>query len=312
MQEKQFYPYRSLFWPVVLIGFGVIMLLANLDLIPMPSLRMLLRLWPLALIVLGLDILVGRRSPLIGALIGLGAVALVILLFFSTSVLDVVPSVERKTIPLTTPLGNTSSAEVTLDLERYPSTIDSSVNSDELFDAVLETYTDVDYSVRGDQRKTIDLKPVDSSAFDLDWTFTLPRDMTWEIGLSPEIPLDLTIDVGSGSASLDLANLMLDELYVDGGSGSTDLLIPAGQAIYPVDVNGGSITCSSRGAGAASWLYWEETLFGRVRPGLSGLSSTRMWSGLPSRRLAVESGAGFSRVRVPCPALRRNGPDCSG
>lgn len=240
MEDHQSYSYRSFFWPIVLIGFGAIMLLANLDLIPMPSVRMLVRLWPLALIILGLDILVGRRSPFIGALIGIGAVALVIMFLYMVPVLDFIPTVEPKTLPINTPLGNTTSAEVTLELERYTTTIDSSIESDDLFDAVLETYTDVNYVARGGQRKTIDLNPVDSSAFDFDWTLTSTRDMTWEIRLSPEVPLDLSVDVGSGSASLDLFDLMLDELKVDGGSGSTDLMIPAGSSLYPVDVNGGS------------------------------------------------------------------------
>jgi hypothetical protein len=240
MEENQPYRYRSFFWPIVLIGLGTIMLLANLGLIPMPSMRMLVRLWPLALIILGLDLLIGRRSPLLGALIGLAAVALVILFFYAAPVLDIVPTVERKTIPLNTPLENTSSAKVTLDLERYATTIDASVDSDDLFDAVLETYTDVDYVARGGERKTIKLEPTDSSTFDLDWINNPTRDMTWEIGLSPEVPLELAVDVGSGSASLDLFDLMLEELKVDGGSGSTDLMIPAGSLRYPVDVNGGS------------------------------------------------------------------------
>ncbi len=240
MEKNSTYRYRSFFWPIVLIGFGVIMLLANLDIIPAPSIRMLVRLWPLALIILGLDLLIGRRSPLIGALIGLVAVALVILYFFMAPVLDLAPSVERKTVPINTPLGNTSSAEIKLDLERYATTIDSAVDSDALFEAVLETYTDVKYTARGGQRKSIDLHPVDSSLFDLDWSVATTRDMTWEIGLSPEVPLDLSVDVGSGSAALNFFGLMLDELQVDGGSGSTDLMIPAGSSRYPVDVNGGS------------------------------------------------------------------------
>lgn len=240
MDERHPYRYRSFFWPIVLIGIGVIMLLANMDLLPTPSIRLLLRLWPLALVVLGLDILVGRRSPIIGALIGLGAIALVVALLYLAPSLDLEPTIERKTLNLNTPLGDTTSAEVTLDLERYTTTIDSSVDSDDLFDAVLETYTDVDYIARGGQQKTIDLNPVDSIDFDFDWTTSSTRDMTWEIGLSPEVPLALSIDVGSGSAALNLFDLMLTELRVDGGSGSTDLVLPSASSRYPVDVSGGS------------------------------------------------------------------------
>lgn len=240
MEDKPSFQYRSFFWPIVLIGVGIIMLMANLDLIPTPSLRLLIQLWPLALVVLGLDILVGRRSPILGALIGLGAVGLVIVLIYMAPALDIVPTVERKTIPLNAPLGNTSSAEVSLNLERYASTINASIGSDDLFDAVLETYTDVEYSLRGDQRKIINLKPIDSSNPDFDWFNIATSDMTWEIGLSPEIPLDLSVDVGSGSASLALFDLTLSELRVDGGSGSTDLAIPASSSRYPVTVEGGS------------------------------------------------------------------------
>ena len=240
MEERNSYGYRSFFWPIVLIGIGVIMLMANLDLIPAPSLRLLVRLWPLALVVLGLDILIGRRSPILGALIGLGAIALIVLLLYAAPDIGLEPDFERKTLTFNEPLGSARSAEIAVDLERYATTVGSDVDSVDLFNAVLETYTDADYSAHGDQRKTIDLKPVDSSNFGFDWTVASTRNMRWEIGLSPELPLDLFVDVGSGSASLDLFDLMLTELRVDGGSGSTNLAIPKGDASYPVDVNGGS------------------------------------------------------------------------
>ena len=62
--------YRSLFWPLVLIGVGVIWLLGNLGVISWTNLTVLFRLWPLLLIAIGLDLLIGRQSPAIGALIG--------------------------------------------------------------------------------------------------------------------------------------------------------------------------------------------------------------------------------------------------
>jgi hypothetical protein len=240
MDENRNYGYRSFFWPIVLIGLGAIMLLANLDLLPTPSLRLMLRLWPLALVVLGLDILIGRRSPIIGGLIGLGAIALVVLLLYLAPSLGLERTVEKKTITFNTPLADTEAAEVSLDLERYATVIQPLIDSDDLFDAVLETYTDVEYIARGGRQKNIDLNSVDASLYDLDWTVASTRGMTWEIGLSPEVPLDLMVDIGSGSATLDLFDLLLTELRVDGGSGSTELAIPASDDHYPVVVDGGS------------------------------------------------------------------------
>jgi hypothetical protein len=88
--EKRNFQYRSLFWPILLIGVGAFWLLANLDILPDVNFGFLLRLWPIALIAIGLDILFARRSPLLGALIGLAAVAAVIALVFFAPDLGIV------------------------------------------------------------------------------------------------------------------------------------------------------------------------------------------------------------------------------
>jgi hypothetical protein len=58
---------RGLFWPLVLITLGLIFLLANLGYLGPVSLVALLSLWPLLLILAGIDIAFARRWP-VGAL----------------------------------------------------------------------------------------------------------------------------------------------------------------------------------------------------------------------------------------------------
>lgn len=53
--------YRSFFWPVVLIAIGVIALLVDLNVISSDRLYRLADLWPLILIVIGLE-LIARRT----------------------------------------------------------------------------------------------------------------------------------------------------------------------------------------------------------------------------------------------------------
>ena len=55
---------RGVFWPLVLIGIGAVALLRNLGLLPAFSVTSLLGLWPVLLILLGIDIAFGRRWPL--------------------------------------------------------------------------------------------------------------------------------------------------------------------------------------------------------------------------------------------------------
>ena len=54
---------RSIFWPMILIGLGVVWLLANFDIIPPVNWWTLLNLWPLVLVALGLQIMFGRGRP---------------------------------------------------------------------------------------------------------------------------------------------------------------------------------------------------------------------------------------------------------
>ncbi len=241
MEDKNRSSYRSIFWPVLLIGVGVIWLLGSLNLLPVPSLRLLLRLWPLALVVIGLDILIGRRSPLIGSIIGIGSIALIIALLFLAPQLGFEPGGELKTLHFSEPLDSATSADISLDLERYSTTIDSLSSSEMLIEAELDTVTDVSFAARGNQAKIIRLEPKDDfSFFDIDWDYLDVRDARWEIGLSPEVPLDLYVDVGSGSAALYLMDLELTSFEIDRGSGSSTLALPASPSEYSAVINGGS------------------------------------------------------------------------
>jgi len=54
------YQYRSFFWPGILIVVGVLALLVNSGLVPAERLDRLVDLWPLILVVIGLELLVRR------------------------------------------------------------------------------------------------------------------------------------------------------------------------------------------------------------------------------------------------------------
>jgi cell wall-active antibiotic response 4TMS protein YvqF len=56
-------PRSRFFWPLVIIVVGVLLLLQNLGLLPPGLWPLLLQLWPVGLILVGLDLLIGWRSP---------------------------------------------------------------------------------------------------------------------------------------------------------------------------------------------------------------------------------------------------------
>ena len=79
-ENEQRNTYHSFFWPVIMLGAGVIWLLVNLNIISTYNLRVLYRLWPILIILAGLDVLFSRKLPLLGALLALIMIAGVILL----------------------------------------------------------------------------------------------------------------------------------------------------------------------------------------------------------------------------------------
>ena len=85
---------RSLFWPILLIGVGVILLLANLGLVEPVNLIALFRMWPLLLIAAGAQILFGRSFPWVGTILSVGlAIGAIALILFAPQ-LNLTPSTE--------------------------------------------------------------------------------------------------------------------------------------------------------------------------------------------------------------------------
>ena len=242
-------PTRSLFWPILLIGIGVAFLLVNLDLIPRPNLFAVLRLWPLILVGIGLDLIFRRRYPFISLLIAVGVVVAAVVLIAFAPTLGIVADTELRTERVSEPVGVATSARVDLDLGRYRTTLDGLAGPRTLIEAELDTLDSVEFEVSGTIEKTISLRDKSDSGIRISFTDLLNdlaslndlvSDASWEIHLNPDVPLDLNVDVASGSAALNLDNLTLTRLVVEGGSGNTAVNLPAVNSRYDAFIDGGS------------------------------------------------------------------------
>ena len=235
--------YRSLFWPVLLIGVGLIWLMHNIGLITisMANVSMLLRLWPILLVVLGIDLLFARRSPWLGGLLGFAAALFVLALVLIGPSLGLVTAadVDLKTERFTTPVAGASAADVELGLPVGAIRIYALSDSAALIDAEV-TYTgDMEFSVEGDQQKMVRLK---EHARDFDFNLLgwvdAAQDMESDIGLSSSLPLALDAQLNVGDADLDLSRLQLTGLNVSGNVGQVHLSLPATNNRYSANLKG--------------------------------------------------------------------------
>jgi hypothetical protein len=235
----------SFFWPILLIGAGVLLLLSNMGYLPWQSWNVLWRLWPLLLIALGIDVLLGRRSTvgaivsglLILLLIG-GAVLLVLFARDIPLLADLSQPAELRTGHAEYPLAGVERASVDIDWTSAPGYLSALSDSPNLIEADVAYRGDLifDVVVHGDEAEV-----------ELDSRFTGPwfgpfggrAEERWDVRLSPNAALDLTLDAGSGRCDFDLTGLRVSDLSLDAGSGAIELALPSGSS-FEARISGGS------------------------------------------------------------------------
>lgn len=243
---------RSFFWPFLLIGLGAVLLLANLGYLPWESWALLWRLWPLLLIALGINFLIGRRS-LVGAIISgvlalvlVGGAVLVLLFAPDAPALDRLGSGSEWRIEhVEYPLNGIESASMRIDWSVVPGRLSSLSDSPNLIEGDISYRGDLVFDVESQGKRVeveVDTEPLGPwslppSAFSLGGQ---PQGR-WDVRLSPEVPLELSLDVGAGDCDFDLTSLELTDLTIDGGSGGMELFLPA-MGSFDMDIDGGSGT----------------------------------------------------------------------
>jgi hypothetical protein len=237
--------YRSVFWPIMLITIGVLVLLGNLSIFSTENWVALLNMWPLLLIAIGLDLLFGRGSRVVSAWIGLGTAALMMLIMLIGPALGLAGDWERQTFTGSVPLEGASEASVTLNLTLADTHINAlPASSENLLEADLAYIGgSIVLDQTGSAHKSVTLEREGPNNAGwlfgiLDW-FKSDDDLRWNIDLSGETPLALYINFNLGDSNLDLRNLQLSELRLDGDIGDVTLVLPAVEEQYTVDIDGG-------------------------------------------------------------------------
>jgi hypothetical protein len=237
----------SFFWPLIFIGAGVILLLANLGYLPWQSWNMLWRLWPLLLVALGIDLLIGRRSML-GAVVSallillLIAGAAVVVLFAQNipPMVQATSSADLHTEHVQYALAGVERASVSIDLASGTNTLGALSDSDNLVEGDI-TYRGrliFDTATRGG-RADVKLGSQFPGFWFEPFDFERGGSERWSVKLSPKVPLDLALDSGSGRCDFDLSGLQLNSLNLDSGSGAITLGLPSGRS-FKADINSGS------------------------------------------------------------------------
>ncbi len=299
--------------PIILVVAGLCLLLANLGLLRVDWWE-LWRLWPLILVLVGLDIL-SRHSRLASAAVVLVTLAIIGGLFYVLvaqpeplgSLLAPKPA-RVVSQPVSQDLAGAVQVEVDIRMGVGELDLAALQDSTHLLEGDL-SYSErwgappyVSYRLEGERgRLSIESRSRGGFVF----PFASPNEGDrWQVRLSRAVPLSIVLDGGASSSVLDLSRLQLKELRVQGGVGRVDVTFPA---------EGQNMSARVAGGAGELVLRFPESLEGRIVIG-GGLGSLDLGPrfrslgnntyetagyGMAANRVEVriEGGIGSMRVR---------------
>lgn len=227
--KRRRYRYRSLFWPLIVIGAGVVWLLYSLDVLSTSNLAVIGLVWPVLVIGIGVDLLLGHRSLLAGATVGVVTLAIIVVLMAVGPGLGWVGDTELKTETFSTPVGSAAEAQVELSLSGYTAAIHAlpeATADPQLILAKITHRGAIRFTSEGTTKKTVTLRSSDGWQW---WQRIGDETATpWDIGLARGVRLDLRVLASSGSNTIDLTGLLLRRVEVDASSGDSQVVLPVG------------------------------------------------------------------------------------
>lgn len=206
--------------PFILIALGILLLLQNLNLLPWSIWDIILRLWPVLIIALGLDILIGRRSTW-------GAIAALLLtLAILAGALWLMGPISGpgQIEEISQPLEGREQARIIIEPAVGQIDISAQRGPDDLITGEIYLGGGEGITQRlSEANSTLTIRSTQEA-----WPFfgSWRGDRTWSLALNPEVELDLEINLAVGEAELDLRELSLDNLDVEVAIGQNTVILP--------------------------------------------------------------------------------------
>jgi hypothetical protein len=315
MEEPQYERRRSpsLVGPLILIGLGVLFLLNTLGVLPWGIWATLWRLWPVILILIGVDLLFGRSYPWLSAAVAVVMIVGVIgVLLVGGPALAANnnwgwrPVAERVEQNVAVPLDGAAQATLNLQFGAGRLNIDALNGSGaNVVEAQLQHYRGPDgvqsrIDRQGD-RVTVNLEGREGG-------FTFPggtrEGEVWQLRVNNSVPLNLRVQGGAADADLDLRSLLVRDLSIDMGAssvrvhlpenaGETTARIKAGAADVRIDVPEG-VAARISSQGGLSSINVDERRFPRVG---DDYISPDFDTAQNRVQMSIDAGAASIRVR---------------
>ena len=251
----------SFVFPLILVVVGVVLLLNNLGVLPWSVWVALGQLWPVLLILFGVDLLLGRRSSWLGAIVAL--IMLLAVLGVAISMSRPVSTPGESASPgtarsATIPLAGATSGQINLHSGAGILTVGSLPADGTDLAQATGTFPpgwQMSQSVNhhGDVAD-VTLGVDGQGPFPPFGAINRNTTMKMNALLAQHVPLTIHADLGAGQSDFDLTNLAVSTFSLNDGAGQATVRLPNGAGRTSVDIRSGAgqvILVVPPGVGAA-------------------------------------------------------------
>lgn len=240
--------YRGLFWPAVLILIGLLALLANTGVISTDRLNLLIDLWPVVLVVIGLE-LIARRA-LQGPAAEVASVLIVLVAVGGAlAYVALAPNPNGTgTLSSTAPGAGIDHASLEIDVGAATVNITGDAPTGVLYNATI------DYSGPKPQ-VSLDTSSGRLKISQGNSSFGVFRNNRFklQLAINSSVPWTIVTNSGAATETYDLAGVHVGSIELNTGASREDITLGTPSGVVPISINGGALTVNvHRPAGVAA------------------------------------------------------------
>lgn len=216
-------------FPLVLIALGIVFFLANAGYVSDAVLRRLVDLWPVALVLIGLDVLFRDRSTVAALVVEVAVI--------TASIVYAVAAPATGFFPIgtnTTSVGRQGATSLALTVSYGAGRLTMHSGTTELI-SVSSSREDVRVQDvrRSGSAAAVTVSPTNDPAF-------FGSDRTWDVVIPSDIPITLTANVGAGEFRFGLRDVKLAGATINGGASDLSITLPKPAGDVPITISSGA------------------------------------------------------------------------
>jgi hypothetical protein len=231
---------RGLLFPLILIAIGALFFAANFHFIPPVSVRALVQLWPLLLVIGGIEMILARRDPFLALAIEVVVIAVAVGLVVTQPRGIFVP-VGGGSTSATVARGSSTALSLRVDGGAGTYTIAGGAS------ALVEARSEGgELRVREDRHDgTADVR-IDPTGFPEGnmVLFGGAPPVTVDVRVASDVPVSLRVTGGAGDFTIDMRDLQVRDARLEIGAAKVEVMLPKPSGDVPIRIQSGAASIS--------------------------------------------------------------------